>query len=86
MTELKVLEITFNKHEWRMADFPFGDTKEATLEAMRYFAKQECIAFARWIPENAYIAEDEYYFNSLKDGSKLTFEQLYQLYQQSKTQ
>ncbi len=54
------------------------------FNAMGEYAKIDAIEFAKWIPQNAYIAEDEYYYCLLSDGSIATEEQLYQLYQQSK--
>ena len=39
--------------------------------------------FAKWIPQNAVIAEDEYYFELLKNGIRVSEEELYELYLQS---
>lgn len=49
LTKEEIMSIVFNKHEWRMADFPFGDDKEAVLESMSEYAKQEAIAFYTWM-------------------------------------
>ena len=58
--------------------------QKAAFDAMDEWAKIDAIGFAKWIPQNAYIAEDEYYYCLLKDGSIVTEESLYELYIQSK--
>jgi len=71
LTKEDVLSIVFNKHEWRMTDFPFGDNKEATIEAMSEYAKQECIAFGKFCVDNAWrinkLVDDELTYTGLHE-------------------
>ncbi len=46
-------------------------------KAMDEYAKQECIAFAEWIPMNAYIGEDEYGYYLLENSEPVTIAELY---------
>lgn len=55
------------------------NTKDA-LKAMDEYTKQEAIAFASWILQNAVIAEDDYYFIALSNMGQVTEEELYQQY------
>jgi len=89
LTKEEMLEVVFNKPEWRMADFPFGDNKEVVLDAMASFAEQECIGFAEWMDKNEFFKLE----NGLWDSSavyptspalNITTPQLYQLYLKSK--
>jgi hypothetical protein len=48
-------------------------------------SKKDAIAFAEWLLNNSVIEEDDYYWRSLKDLKRISSEQLYELYQQSKT-
>ena len=54
------------------------------LEAMDELSKIVAIAFAKWVPENAYIAEDEYFYELLMNGTRISEQDLFELFTQSK--
>ena len=64
----------------------FGDSYYSTevLKAMDELSKIVAIAFAKWIPENAYIAEDEYFYKLLMNSTRVSEQELYELFTQSK--
>ncbi len=49
-------------------------------EACTAICESEMIKFAEWIPHNAYIENDEYYFVSYLTDTKVSFEELLNLY------
>ena len=53
-------------------------------EAMDELSKIVAIAFAKWIPENAYIAEDEYFYKLLMNSTRISEQDLFELFTQSK--
>ncbi len=82
----KQWEITAN-----LPVFPNGINPSAYIigwvdahEKMEEYAKQEAIAFAKWMPANAVIAEDGYYYLHLKDLKEISPQRLYSEYQKSK--
>jgi len=82
LTKEEILDIENNKPDEMQTNWVMV-TKASALSAMDIHAKQTSIAFAKWIPLNAYIAEDEYYYCLLSDGSIATEEELYNLFFQS---
>ena len=59
------------------------DVATELLTKEREIRKADAIAFAEWIPHNAYIVEDEYYFCLLKNGIRVSLEELYELFTQN---
>jgi hypothetical protein len=58
-------------------DQPFGCIpKEAMHDAIKQYAKQQCIAFVKWLECNAYYDGDGWY----KDDMLTTIENLYTLF------
>ena len=57
---------------------------DKVFKAMDELSKIVAIAFAKWIPENAYIAEDEYFYELLMNGTRVSEQELYELFTQSK--
>jgi len=54
--------------------------------SMDEYAEQECIGFAEWIDDGLmFMAHDDRWVN-VKDGSRPTTKELYQLYLKSKQQ
>lgn len=60
--------------------------QKSAFDAMDEYAKQECIAFAKWADENGYTQVAKYRWESLSDLSGKTDEQLYELYLKEKRQ
>lgn len=56
------------------------------VEVIKELMGEVAADFAKWIPQNAVIAEDEYYFELLKNGIRVSEEELYELYLQSNKQ
>lgn len=56
------------------------------VEIIKELTGEVAADFAKWIPQNAVIAEDEYYFELLKNGIRVSEEELYELYLQSNKQ
>ena len=79
----KILDTENNKPD-EMATSWITIDRQSALKAMDELSKIVAIAFSKWIPENAYIEEDEYYYCLLSNGCIVTSEQLYQLFTQSK--
>jgi len=62
----------------------FDGQASTVFKAMDELSKIVAIAFAKWIPENAYIAEDEYFYELLMNGTRVSEQELYELFTQSK--
>ena len=73
-------EIIRSKADGWVGGMTFGDEERIVYPAMDEWAKQQAIKFAKWIPHNAVIAEDEYYFELLKNGIAVDEEELYELF------
>jgi len=68
----------------RWVQFNSEKSTVAIYEAMDELSKIVAIAFAKWIPENAYIAEDEYFYKLLMNSTRVSEQELYELFTQSK--
>jgi len=79
----KILDTENNKPD-EMATSWITVDRQSALKAMDELSKIVAIAFAKWIPENAYIAEDEYFYELLMNGTRVSEQELYELFTQSK--
>ena len=64
MTAEKVLNNTFDKHEWRMASHPYHDSEEAVLQAMKEYAKMKCKELLEIVAEE--IGNGSWYVNEYR--------------------
>ncbi len=74
------------REEYKGKPYSFPKDKE-TLKAMEIYAKQEAIAFIRWQQNSDwhYIGDGKWFIPRMTEDERATSEQLYELFQQSKT-
>lgn len=63
-----------------------GGGKSYAYAAMERLAAQQAIDFARWLPENGYIAGDDYYWISFRTWKQVSEVDLYSLYLEERKQ
>ena len=82
--DLKEKILTNKGEAWEYTNQLNVTPVSCAYEAMDELSKIVAIAFAKWIPENAYIAEDEYFYKLLMNSTRVSEQELYELFTQSK--